>query len=115
MTYGTRRVRKHTANNTPQNAQKRPAKGRGRPNGKLIPKTTHARYWVNLGGSDVSNLIQMMFDNGVFEIKHNGIIEIYPRKTMNTFTLDAALAELSKTHDIVKMFPDRLRAFEKRG
>ena len=63
----------------------------------------------------MSDLIQMMFDNGVFEIKHNGIIEIYPRKAMNTFTLDAALTELSKTHDIVKMFPGWLRAFEKRG
>ena len=63
----------------------------------------------------MSDLIQMMFDNGVFEIKHNGIIEIYPRKAMNTFTFDAALSELSKTHEIVKMFPDWLRAFEKRG
>ena len=63
----------------------------------------------------MSNLITMMFDNGVFEIKHNGIIEIYPRKATNTFTLDAALTELSKTHDIVKMFPNWLRAFEKRG
>ena len=63
----------------------------------------------------MSNLIDKMFDNGVFEIKHNGIIEIYPRKAMNTFTFDAALSELSKTHDIVKMFPDWLRAFEKGG
>lgn len=63
----------------------------------------------------MSNLIKSMFDNGVFEIKHKGIIEIYPRKAMNTFTFDAALSELSKTHDIVKMFPDWLRAFEKRG
>lgn len=63
----------------------------------------------------MSKLIDMMFDNGVFEIKHNGIIEIYPRKAMNTFTFDAALTELSKTHDIVKMFPDWLRAFKKKG
>ena len=62
----------------------------------------------------MSNLITMMFDNGVFETKHNGIIEIYPRKAMNTFTFDAALSELSKTHEIVKMFPDWLRAFKKR-
>lgn len=63
----------------------------------------------------MNDLINMMFDNGVFEIKHNGIIEIHPRKAMNTFTFDAALSELSKTHEIVKMFPDWLRAFEKRG
>ena len=62
----------------------------------------------------MSNLIQMMFDNGVFETKHKGIVEIYPRKSMNTFTFDAALCELSKTHDIVKMFPDWLRAFKKK-
>ena len=56
-----------------------------------------------------------MFDNGVFETKHKGIVEIYPRKVTNTFAFDAALSELSKTHEIVKMFPDWLRAFEKRG
>ena len=54
-----------------------------------------------------------MFENGVFESKYNGIIEIHPRRAMNAFTLDAALAELSKTHDIIKMFPDWLRAFKK--
>ena len=63
----------------------------------------------------MSNIITKMFDNGVFETKHKGIIEIYPRKAMNTFTFDAALSELSKTHEIVKMFPDWLRAFKKRG
>ena len=34
----------------------------------------------------MSNLIQTMFDNGVFEIKHKGIVEIYPRKAMKTDT-----------------------------
>ena len=61
----------------------------------------------------MSRLIDVMFERGIFETKHKGIIEIYPRKAMNTFTFDAALSELSKTHEIVKMFPDWLRAFEK--
>lgn len=61
----------------------------------------------------MKNIIDLMFENGVFESKYNGIIEIHPRRAMNAFTLDAALAELSKTHDIIKMFPDWLRAFKK--
>lgn len=61
----------------------------------------------------MDNLINMMFEQGVFESKYKNIIEIYPRKAMNTFTFDAALHELSKTHEIIKMFPDWLRAFKK--
>lgn len=61
----------------------------------------------------MNDIINMMFDNGVFKTKHKNIIEIYPRKAMNTFTFDAALHELSKTHEIVQIFPDWLRAFKK--
>lgn len=55
-----------------------------------------------------------LFESGIFVEKYPGIIEIYPRKAMNTFTLDAALIQLSKTHDIIQLFPGRLRAFEKK-
>lgn len=60
----------------------------------------------------MNKLIDKMFENGVFEQRYKGIIEIYPRRAMNTFVLEAALNELSKTHKIIKMFPDWLRAFE---
>lgn len=55
-----------------------------------------------------------LYDSGAFVEKYTGIIEIYTRKAMNTFILDAALHELSKTHNIIQLFPGRLRAFEKK-
>ena len=64
---------------------------------------------------DGKQIIARMFECNAFEKRYNGIIEIFPHRAMSTFTLDAALYELSKTHDIVQMFPDWLRAFEKGG
>lgn len=61
----------------------------------------------------MNDLINMMFDNGVFEIKHKGIIEIYPHKAMNSDIFTAALDELSKTHQVIKITNNWLRAFEK--
>lgn len=61
----------------------------------------------------MNNVTDLMFKAGVFEQRYNGIIEIFPRRAMSTFILEAALNELSKTHDIIKMFPDWLRAFER--
>lgn len=46
--------------------------------------------------------------------KYKGIIEIYPRKCMNSFVLDAKLNELSKTHDLVKVTNGWIRAFKKK-
>lgn len=60
----------------------------------------------------MNDLINLMFDNGVFESKYKNIIEIYPRKAMNTFTFDAALHELSKTHEIIQVTSEHLRAFK---
>ena len=60
----------------------------------------------------MNDLINMMFDNGVFKTKYKNIVEIYPRKAMNTFAFDAALHELSKTHEIIKVTSEHLRAFK---
>lgn len=60
------------------------------------------------------NKFRALFESGVFAEKYSGIIEIYPRKAMNVFTLEAALHELQKTHDIIQLFPGHLRAFEKK-
>ena len=61
----------------------------------------------------MDSLTERMFDAGVFQQKYNGIIEIYPTKAMNSDVFDAALRELSKTHDIVKLLSGWLRAFER--
>lgn len=60
----------------------------------------------------MKNIIDLMFENGVFESKYKNIIEIYPRKAMNTFTFDAALHELSKTHEIIQVTSEHLRVFK---
>ena len=46
--------------------------------------------------------------------KYKGILEIYPRKCLNTFVLEAKLSELQKDYDFVQIFPDWIRAFKKR-
>lgn len=45
--------------------------------------------------------------------KYKGILEIYPRKCMNTYVLDAKLIELQKDYDLVQVFPDWIRVFKK--
>lgn len=45
--------------------------------------------------------------------KYKGILEIYPRKCMNTFILESKLNELKKEYDLVQVFPDWIRAFKK--
>ena len=45
--------------------------------------------------------------------KHKGILEIYPRKCMNTDVLDKVLFELQKEYNLVQIFPDWIRAFKK--
>ena len=47
------------------------------------------------------------------EQKYDGILEIYPRKAMNSYVYESVLKEISKTHNIHQIFPDYLRAFEK--
>lgn len=44
---------------------------------------------------------------------HDGIIEIYPTKCMNTMVLQKVLLELQKDYELVKVFPDWIRAFKK--
>lgn len=51
-------------------------------------------------------------DYDFLEEKYKGIIEIYPKRCLNSMVLDKALIELSKTHKIVKICNDWLRAFE---
>lgn len=48
-------------------------------------------------------------------IKQNyeGIIEIYPQKATNSMVLDKVLLELQKTHKLVKVTNDWIRAFKK--
>jgi hypothetical protein len=60
------------------------------------------------------NAVDVCLKNGVMEIKYTGIIEIYPCKATNIFVLDAAMHTLAKTHDIIKITNNWLRAFEKR-
>lgn len=60
----------------------------------------------------MNNVTDKMFESGVFERRYNHIIEIYPRRAMNSELFDAALRELSKNHDIIKITPGYLRAFE---
>lgn len=47
-------------------------------------------------------------------IKQNyeGIIEIYPTKCTNTMVLDKVLLELQKTHKLIKITNDWIRAFK---
>ena len=45
--------------------------------------------------------------------KYNGILEIYPRKAMNSFAYEKVLYEISKEYNIVKVFDGWLRAFKK--
>lgn len=61
----------------------------------------------------MSRLIDVMFERGIFEKRFTGIIEIYPHKTMNSDLFCAALKELSKTHQVIKITNNWLRAFEK--
>ena len=44
---------------------------------------------------------------------YDGVIEIYPTKCTNTMVLDKVLLELQKDYDLVKIFPDWIRAFKK--
>lgn len=57
--------------------------------------------------------VKLMYEIGVFEVKYKGIVEIHPLKCFNHYTLDLALKELSKTHELVKMTNNWIRAFEK--
>lgn len=45
--------------------------------------------------------------------KYNGVLEIYPRKAVNSYVYESILKEISKTHTIHKIFEDYLRAFER--
>lgn len=63
----------------------------------------------------MNKIINAMYKSGVFVQRYTGIIEIYPRKAMNSDLFCAALDEISKTHDIVKITNNWLRAFEKKG
>ena len=44
---------------------------------------------------------------------HDGIIEIYPTKCMNTMVLDKVLLELQKDCQLVKITNNWIRAFKK--
>lgn len=57
--------------------------------------------------------VQDILDNKVFVQKYDGIIEIYPCKTMNSYVFNAKLHLLAQTHDIFKITDSRLRAVER--
>ena len=44
---------------------------------------------------------------------YKGIIEIYPTKCTNTEVLNKVLFDLSKTHNLVRITKDWIRALEK--
>lgn len=56
-----------------------------------------------------------MFETGVFEQKYAGVIEIRPRRVINSRIFDAALTELEKDYDLIQIFPGWIRAFKKGG
>lgn len=60
------------------------------------------------------NIVQRMFEQGVFEQRYTGIIEIYPRRASNSQAFEAALFEINKTHDLVRITKGYLRAFERK-
>lgn len=45
--------------------------------------------------------------------KHEGILEIYPRKCGNDFVLNGILRKIQKDYELVKVFDDWIRAFKK--
>ena len=59
-------------------------------------------------------VIKMNIENFNF-LKENykGIIEIYPTKCTSTKVLNKVLVDLSKTHNLVRITKDWIRAFEK--
>lgn len=52
-------------------------------------------------------------DYNFLKQNYEGVIEIYPTKCMNTMVLDKVLLELQKDYELVKLFPDWIRAFKK--
>lgn len=60
-----------------------------------------------------NDLIQMMFDNGVFEVCYNGIIEIHPRLANNSFVFETVLLVLQEDYQIVKITNNWYRAFKR--
>lgn len=56
---------------------------------------------------------EIMFKIGVFHQDYEGIIEIFPRRAMNSFTFEAALEEIREKYTIVKIFSDWYRAFKR--
>ncbi len=56
--------------------------------------------------------LNLALETGTAKIEYPGIIEIYPRKFMNTTVLNALLIELKPTHNFYKVF-NVIRAFEK--
>ena len=54
-----------------------------------------------------------MYENGVFENRHKGIIEIYPHKAMNSYSFNMALKELIKqNYKLVKIANNWIRAIK---
>ena len=45
--------------------------------------------------------------------KYNGILEIYPQKALNTKTLNYVLSQIQKTHNLIQITNNWIRAFEK--
>ena len=45
--------------------------------------------------------------------KYNGILEIYPRKAMNSYVYESVMRKLNKTHKLFQITSDWMRAFEK--
>lgn len=62
----------------------------------------------------MTNAVFMMYKHGAFKRKFGEIIEIYPRQSMNSYAFKAAIEEISRTHNIVKMTNEWYRAFPKK-
>lgn len=62
----------------------------------------------------MKKIIRLMFERGVFREEYAGIIDIFPRKAMNSDLFDAALNEIANTHEIIMITPDILRAFKRK-
>lgn len=55
-----------------------------------------------------------VLDYNFLKQNYKGIIEIYPTKCMNYSVLNKVLYELQKTHNLITITNDWIRAFEKK-
>lgn len=60
------------------------------------------------------DVLNYCLENGYCKIKYKGIIEIYPRKFINSIVLESLLNFLQdKNYNIIKITNNWIRAFER--